>query len=633
MSAGFTSSLDSDDTAITTIRRGLRAAPVLRTGLWLTFLLAAIGSGGRVVVPILIQQAIDRGIVGDGTAGDDAVDLALVARLSAIGLIAVLVAGIAFRQASLRLGVRSEQALYDLRTRLIEHIHGLSLADHSEERRGGLVARVTSDIETLAQFFQWGGMAWMRNSALMLIVSIVMVVYDPLLAAVAFVVALPLAIVLRAVQKRLVVAHGNARERNGEMLGAIAEVVSGAPTIRAYGAGQHLGEVVRTATFRKARQQIRAAWIGAFLFPSGEVFSVFTVSAVIGVGVWQGPESGLTAGALVGFVFLTYRFLEPIAEFTEIIDQTQTAVAGLRRVLTVLDMPTGPPEPLEPVPLPPGPLDIAVHAVTFRYPNAEVDVLTDIDVVIPAGQQVAMVGATGSGKTTLGRLIARFADPVTGSISLGGVDIVQIASAELRRRLVVVSQEPFLFDDTIAANIAFARPDSTSEQIETVIADLGATDWITSLAAGLATRVGERGETLSAGERQLVALIRAGLADPDVLILDEATSSVDALTEVRVARALDRLSSGRTTIAIAHRLSTAARADRVLVLDDGVVVEDGHHTELLAAGRTYRHLHDAWVSATTVSSAAGIDPERERALDRRHLAREFVEPEVLVDDE
>jgi putative ABC transport system ATP-binding protein len=553
------------------------------------------------VVPILIQQAIDNGIVGTGAnAGEVDVDVAFVARLSGVGAIAVVISGIAFRQASLRLGVRSERALYDLRERLIGHIHALSLADHSEERRGGLVARVTSDIETLAQFFQSGGMAWMRNSALMVIVSIVMVVYDPILAGVSFAVAFPLAIVLRFVQKRLVVAHGEARERNGEMLGAVAEVVSGATTIRAYGAGGHMQGIVREATNRKARQQIKAAWIGAFLFPSGELFSVFTVASVVVVGVARGPSGGLTAGAIVGFVFLTYRFLEPIAEFTEIIDQTQTAVAGLRRVLTVLDMPVGPPAPDEPVALPAGPLGVEVEHLTFRYPNSEVDVLRDVDLVIPAGQQVAMVGATGSGKTTLGRLVARFTDPTAGTVRIGGVDVRDADAGELRMRLVVVAQEPFLFDDTIEANIGFSRPAASHEEIARIIAQLGATDWIDALVDGLQTRVGERGESLSAGERQLIALLRAGLADPDVLILDEATSSVDALTEVRIARALERLAAGRTTIAIAHRLSTAARADRVLVLADGVLVEDGHHDDLVAGNGVYRSLYDDWVSATTV---------------------------------
>ena len=598
MSKGFTSSVATDEGALSTIRRGLAAAPVLRHGLWVTFALAALGSGGRVVVPILIQQAIDKGIGGESNT--ESVDIAFVARLAAVGVVAVLISGFAFRQASYRLSVRSERALYDFRERLIGHIHRLSLADHGEERRGGLVARVTSDIETLAQFFQWGGMSWMRNSALMLIVSVVMLAYDPLLACVAFVVALPLALVLRAVQRRLVIAHGEVRERNGEMLGAVAEVVSGAASIRAYRAGDHMGGIVREATDRKARQQIRAAWYGAFLFPSGEVFSVLTISAVVVVGVWRGSAGGLTAGAVVGFIFLTYRFLEPIAEFTEIIDQTQTAVAGLRRVLSVLDMPIGPPAPDSPVALPTGSLGLEIDDVTFRYPNSDVDVLRNVSIAIPAGQQVAMVGATGSGKSTLGRLVARFADPSAGRIRIGGVDLTDADPIELRRRLVVVSQEPFLFDDTILANIGFSRPDTSPEDIAAVIADLGATEWINALEDGVLTKVGERGEALSAGERQLIALVRAGLADPDVLILDEATSSVDALTEVRIARALERLAAGRTTIAIAHRLSTAARADRVLVLDDGVLVEDGHHDDLVAAEGVYRNLHDAWISATSL---------------------------------
>ena len=248
--------------------------------------------------------------------------------------------------------------------------------------------------------------------------------------------------------------------------------------------------------------------------------------------------------------------------------------------------------------------------MTFAYPSRDREgeardrddsaVLVHIDVTIPAGQQVAVVGSTGSGKTTLGRLIARFADPTIGAIELGGVPLRRVDRAELRRRLIVVSQEPFLFDDSISANVRFASEHSTDHDVERVVDELGVRDWVDSLSDGLATKVGERGDQLSAGERQLVALLRAGLAGPDVLILDEATSSVDALTEVRVARALERLAASRTTIAIAHRLSTAARADRVLVLEHGRLVEDGHHDELIAANGPYRRLYDAWVSSTSV---------------------------------
>ena len=441
----------------------------------------------------------------------------------------------------------------------------------------------------------------------MLIVAAVMLAYDWVLAVVAFAVALPLAFVLRAVQRHLVVAYERVRERNAEMLSSISEVVSGAETIRAYRAGGHFEHGANETVKRRADAQIRTNVIGAFLFPSGEVFSVLTVSAVVAVGVWRGPESGLTAGAMIGFVFLTYRFLEPIAEFTEVLDQTQTAVAGLRRVLGVLDIPAGPPPPTDSQALPPGRLDIDVRDVTFSYRSrAERDlsddtVLRHINIHIPAGQQVAMVGATGSGKTTLGRLIARFADPTVGEIILGGVPLTAVDNDELRHRLVVVAQEPFLFDDTIAANVRFARPGADDAAIIAVVARLDVVDWLEAMPDGLNTRVGQRGEQLSAGERQLVALLRAGLADPDVLLLDEATSSVDALTEVRISRALSHLAEGRTTIAIAHRLSTAVRADRVLVLHDGRLVEDGHHDELIVAGGTYSRLYDAWISSTATT--------------------------------
>lgn len=604
----------SQDSAVRTIGRGLDTAPVLRQGLGVTWLLAAVGAAGRVVVPILIQQAIDRGIVGT-----DEIRLDVIVQMALVGVVAVLLSGLAFRQAAVRLGDRSERALHDLRVRLIRHIHHLSLADHNDERRGGLVARVTSDIETLAQFFQWGGLAWMIDGTLMLVVASVMLAYDWVLALVAFAVALPLVFVLRAVQSRLLVAYDRARHANGQMLGSVAEVVSGTPTIRAYGAGPAMAAEVDDAVATKTGAQIRAALIGAFLFPSGEVFSVFTISAVLGVGVWRGPESGLTAGALVGFVFLTYRFLEPIAGITEVLDQTQTAVAGLRRVLSVLDLPVGPPEPEDPVPLPAGQLRIDIRDVTFAYRSRDshepdAAVLKHVDATIPAGQQVALVGATGSGKTTLARLIARFADPTIGEVELGGVPLTLVARSELRSRLVVVSQEPFLFDDTIRANIAFASEHASGADVDRVVDDLGVRDWVDSLPQGMATRVGERGDQLSAGERQLVALLRAGLADPDILILDEATSSVDALTEVRIGRALERLAESRTTIAIAHRLSTAARADRVLVLDHGRLVEDGHHDELLGRNGVYRSLYDAWVSATSLtqpgaSPSAGSRPD------------------------
>ena len=584
--------------AVETLSLGVRTAPELTRGAGVTIMLAMGGAAGRVVVPILIQQSIDRGL-SSGRA-----DVGLVATLGLIGVVVVVAATVSQRAAVARLGIRSEEALYSLRIRLFDHIHRLSVADHADERRGALVARVTSDVETLTQFFSWGGIAWLLDGTLMVMVAGVMLAYDWVLALVAFAVAAPLAWVLRVVQRRLVTAYDRSREKNATLMTDVSEMVSGAAAVRAYGAEDMTTARVRASNRQRSDAQIRAGLIGAFLFPSGEVFSVLTVAAVVSVGVARGPASGLTSGALVGFVFLTYRFLEPIAEFTEILDQTQTAVAGLRRIISVLDMPIGPPAAEHPVPLPDGRLGLSIEGVTFAYrprPGMDDDgtlALRDIDLEIAPGEQVAVVGATGSGKSTLALLIARLADPVAGVVRLGGVDLRTVANEELRRRVMVVPQEPFLFDDTIEANLAFARPGLTHEEILGAFDELGLSDFLQGLAEGLATEVGERGEQLSAGERQLVALVRAYLTDPDLLLLDEATSSVDPLTETRLGRAMDRLAEGRTTIAIAHRLSTAARADRVIVMEHGLLVESGSHAELLDAGGAYSRLYASWLDAT-----------------------------------
>ena len=582
---------------VETIGKGVRAAPALRIGFFTTLGLALVGALGRVVIPILVQQAIDKGFTPDG------VKVGVVVRLAAFAAIAILVATVAQRSAVYRLGRRSEEALYGLRVRLFEHIHRLSLADHSEERKGALVARVTSDVETLAQFFQWGGLAWLLDGTLMVLVAGVMLAYDWVLAVVAFVVAAPLGYVLQRVQRHLVRAYDRARGRNADVMTQISEVVSGAETLRAYGAGPRYAARARRTSHERSNSFIKAGTIGAFLFPSGEVFGVLTVSAVVITGLLRGPGSGLTSGAMVGFVFLTYRFLEPIAEFTEVLDHTQTAVAGMRRVIGVLEIPVGPPEPTVPMRLPSGGLSVTFDRVDFSYRSRgegdEPPVLTDISLHIPAGQQVAVVGETGSGKTTLGRLIARMADPTAGSVRIGGVPLTRVGNTDLRQRLTVVPQEPFLFEGTIAANLLFARPELQRRDLVLAVMALDLADWLDTLPEGLDTEVGERGSQLSAGERQLVALVRASLVDPSVLVLDEATSSVDALTEVRLARALERLATGRTTIAIAHRLSTAARAHRVLVLDHGRLVEDGSHTDLVEAGGTYSRMYDAWVAATS----------------------------------
>ena len=581
-----------------TIGRGMRVAPALSHGLGLTFGFAFLGTGARLVIPILIQQSIDHGLQ------PNQVRVSFIAMLGVIGACCVVISSVSLRVATKRLGTRAEEGLFSLRIKLFDHIHRLSLADHNEEKRGALVSRVTSDIETLTMFFSWGGLSLLLDGSQMIAVASVMLAYDWRLALVAFSVSAPLVLVLRLVQAKLVSAHNTSRERNAQLLGVFSEMVSGAETLRAYGAVDHVVDSVAKDVRRRGDSNIRAGVIGAFLFPSGEVFAVFTVMAVVGAGLLIGPAGGLTAGALVGFVFLTYRFLEPIAEFTEVIDQVQSAVASLRRVLGVLDTPIGPAQPSSPTLLPKGALSIDFVDVSFAYGSRldDVDddtpVLNSINLHVPGGQHIALVGPSGSGKTTLARLIARLADPTLGNVLLGGVGLTRVENADLRRRLIVVPQEPFLFADTIAYNLRFASPDATDAVLRDAFSDLELEDWLETLPNGIDTHVGQRGGSLSAGERQLVALVRAAVVRPDVLILDEATSSVDASTEVRISRALRNLALGRTTVSIAHRLSTAARAERVILLENGRIVEDGSHDQLIAKNGRYARQYETWVSST-----------------------------------
>ena len=584
------------ETVVGTLRRGWRVTPELHDGVALSLGLAICGALGRLVVPVLLQQTIDRAL------RPGAVDVGLTVRLVSVAAVVTIATQLSARAGLIRLGSRAERALYGMRGRAFAHLHRLSGEQQAELRRGGLVGRVTSDVELLAEFLSWGAAAWLFDIPLMLGTAIVMFVYNPILAVGVIVVSAPVVFILRALQHRLVRDYGIARDRYSDVLAETGELVAAGAMLRAYDAQTWRTQRTVAASNDYRRASLRAGVWTALMFPTGEFFTALAIATTLWLGVRLGPASGLTTGTMVGFVFLAYKFLDPVAELTEVIDQTQLAVAGWRRVLSLLDIAADVPEPVAPIALPGGPQAFDVRKATVAYrPRSDDDenvpALRDVTVHIPAGQLVAVVGSTGSGKTTFARLLGRQIDPTSGTVVYGGVDLRSVASAALRRSVLVVPQEPFLFAGTIAHNIRFADRSASDETVAHAVTSLGLMPWIESLAEGLNTHVGERGDELSAGERQLVALARAAFTDPPCLVLDEATSSVDPVLESLTAEALEWLSAGRTTIVIAHRLSTAARADRVLVFNSGTLIEDGRHADLVVADGVYASLYASWLEA------------------------------------
>jgi putative ABC transport system ATP-binding protein len=587
-----------DAGAIEVLRRGLAATPELRQGIALTLVMAAVLAAGKLAVPVLIQQILDRGVLGDGGFQPGFVYPACAA--AAVFVASLYLVG---RATYLRLVRTAEASLLALRVRAFDHIHRLSMAEHNEQRRGALVARVTSDIESLAQFMEWGAVAWIVDSVLIIATFLLMVVYDWRLALVTLVCFAPLPLLLPTLQRRQLAAQDQVRTAVGESLSEVSETITGAPVIQAYGLEGRARSRLTAAIDRQYRAYLLAARYFAAIFPLGDLFGSVALAGVVAAGVTWGPGWGLGVGEVVAFTFLIGLLLTPIAVLSEIIDQTQIAIAGWRKVLGVLATPLDVPEPEPGAVLPAGALDVAVEGLSFAYRDGP-PVLRDVNVRLPAGRSVAIVGETGSGKTTFAKLLCRLADPTEGTVRLGGVDLPSVAPGHRRRAVRLVPQDGFLFDATIADNVrvGVAGTDGAAaagdDDVLTAFHALGLGWWLDDLPLGVATPVGERGGNLSVGERQLVALARAQLGNPGLLVLDEATSAVDAETERALARALDRLSEGRTMVSIAHRLSTAESADVVLVFADGRIVESGTHAELVAAGGTYASLYESWLGNT-----------------------------------
>lgn len=589
-----------------TLRRGLEISPEIARGLWVTLLLASLAAAGRVVVPLAVQQTIDVGILAD--AGPDAGRVAVLASLAAGALV---LAAVCAALVNVRLFRSAEAGLATLRTTAFRHVHNLSTLTQNTERRGALVSRVTNDVDTVSLFVQWGGIMLLVSALQVLVATGLMLVYSPVLTAVVWVAFIPMFLVIRFGQRYVNRAYTLVRERVGAMLGAISESVVGAETVRAYGVSERTGRRIGDAVEATRSAQARSQVLVAGTFSSGVLISNLVLAVVVVVGSLLGVGGGLTAGQLVAFLFLVQLFTGPVQMATEILNELQNAVAGWRRVIAVIETPVQVAEKPGAVTQERGPAHVTLRDVRFAYPGGP-EVLHGVTLDLPARTKVAVVGQTGSGKTTIAKLVTRLMDPTSGAVELDGTDLRDLSFASLRERVVLVPQEGFLFDGTVLDNASYGlREDGLREPltgpdadarvraaVEAAFAELGLSDWLADLPDGLDTAVGQRGEALSAGERQLVAIARAYLAQPDLLVLDEATSAVDPATEVRIARALDSLTAGRSTITIAHRLSTAEASDLVVVVDQGEVAEVGPHTELVAADGIYARMHASWVAQT-----------------------------------
>ncbi|MEO8291802.1 MAG: ABC transporter ATP-binding protein [Actinomycetota bacterium] len=569
------------------LRRGLRESPELRRGLTFTVVLAITVTVANLLTPILVQQIFDHGFEGGFRPG-------FVYGICSVAFVLVVVAYVAGRRSARRLVTASEAALAELRVRTFAHIHELSIAEQTKEKRGVFVSRVTADVDSLAEFTEWGGIAWILSAAQIVGTLGLMLVYSWQLTIPVVVLTIPLLLVVGKLQAGFSSAYSAVRTRVGELMSEVSESVMGAAVVRAYGLDETVDRRVKRAIGNRYRAQMVAHRRASTLFPMAVLFWALALATVVVVGTINGRAWGLTIGRVTAFLFLAQLFLDPFSDLPEIYSETQTAIAGWRKILSVLDLPVEIAEPSPGVDLPRGALEVVAEDVRYAYPGGA-GVLHGISALVRAGASVAIVGETGCGKTTFAKLLTRLADPVEGRITLGGVDLRDVAPASRREAVRMVPQDGFLFDGTVRENIRFGREGATDRDVATALEELGLGGWADSLPEGVDTMTGERGEALSVGERQLVALARAQIASPGLLILDEATSAVDPATERRITEALRRLSQGRTVVTIAHRLSTAELADHVFVFHEGRLVEQGTHAELVAARGVYGRLHDSWL--------------------------------------
>ena len=556
-------------------------------GLIVAFLLVLAEVGLLHVGPLLTQIGIDRGVL----AGDRSVLFAVA--LAYLGAVGLSTAASWFRtRFTGRLG---ERLVYELRVRVFSHFQRQSLDFFTVEKSGVLMTRMTSDIEALTVLMQEGLVNFFVQGMTLVVITGYLVFLDPTLALVCLLAVVPINIVLTMWFRRVsLIGYLRVRDRIADVLANLSESLAGIRVITAFNRRDH--EMAR-------HQRIIDAHLDANLYtgrtqalfgPGTESIGILTQAIVLLVGGRMALRGEVSLGELTAFLLFLTSFFAPVQTLVQLYNQYQQGSAAVVKLRELLAREPSVPEHSDAIELPPIRGAICLEGVTFGYDPDHL-VLRDVDLELAPGEVLAVVGPTGAGKSTIAKLITRFYDPTFGHVTIDGHDLRDVTIASLRGQLGVVPQEPFLFNGTIRDNVAFARPDAAEDEVLEACRAVGLQGLMDRMPDGMDTQIHERGTSLSAGERQLVALARAFLARPRVLVLDEATSSLDLLSESVIEQALDSLLEGRTAILIAHRLATAMRADRIAVVDDGRIVEHGTHDELVALGGQYADMVDTWL--------------------------------------
>ncbi|MEY2711243.1 MAG: hypothetical protein RL487_1026, partial [Actinomycetota bacterium] len=552
--------------------------------LW-AFLLVVLTTLCTLAGPVLVRHGIDAGIK-DGNADE-------LNRSVVYYLVVVAVSYVAARAQYVQLNTAGEGFLRLLRTRVFAHIQRQSMAFFDREKAGVLVSRMTADVESMSELVQFGLMQFISSGLLLFLAFFLLFSLSWQLTLITLIVFPFIIAASVKFQRDANKAYLEVREKVGANLSALQEGITGVRVIQAYAREDEQIRRFEESNRALFRSHLHSVKVSTWYFGLIEFSGIASTALIVGIGGWLVHRGDVTVGTVVAFVLLLATLFDPVQQLSQLYNTLQSAAAALHKLFTILDTVPDVDEHPQPAALP-ARGDLTVSDVTFRYAGVERPALNGVSLSLPAGTRLALVGPTGAGKSTLAKLMARLYDPVEGSVTFGGVDLRRASMASLRERIVVIPQEGFLFDGSVRDNLLIARPDATDGQLLDALESLGLRDRFEALPEGLETQVRERGSRLSAGERQLVALSRAALVDPAVLVLDEATSNLDPGTEMLVEAALDRLMQGRSVIVVAHRLSTVRRADRIAVVSDARVTELGTHEELMSLRGHYATLVENW---------------------------------------